>query len=96
MSKKAIIIFSAVLAFFLGAIWVGQVPVVAPLVAFLEMCAGFAAGFFFAKELAKGEVSSLNKELESLKAAQKAIAQERRAKIADTPKASKKAATIKK
>ena len=47
MNKKVIIIASAVLAFFAGAIWVSEVPVVATLVAFLEVCAGFGLGFFY-------------------------------------------------
>lgn len=60
MNKKVIIIGSAVLAFFAGAIWASEVPSVATLVAFLEVCAGFGCGFFF------------NKVLEEEKAAKKA------------------------
>lgn len=52
-SKKMLIAFGGLLAFFAGAVWIDYVPVVAPLVAFLEVCAGFACGYFFMKEAAK-------------------------------------------
>lgn len=51
MDKKVFVIASAILAFFAGAIWVSEVPIVATLVAFLEVCAGFACGFFYKKLL---------------------------------------------
>lgn len=70
MDKKVMIIIGAVIAFFAGAIWVSEVPVVAPLVAFLEVCAGFACGFFFKKfkddaamENLKNEISALEEKL---------------------------------
>lgn len=63
MDKKVVIGVCAVIAFFLGAIWVDSCPVVAPLVAFLEVCAGFACGFFFCKSLAKETISSLEEDL---------------------------------
>lgn len=78
MNKKVIIIASAVLAFFAGAIWVSEVPVVATLVAFLEVCAGFGCGFFFCKELVKEEQAKLVDEVNSLKLAQKALAEEKK------------------
>lgn len=80
MNKKVIIIICAVLAFFAGAIWVSEVPTVATLVAFLECAAGFACGFFFNRELTNGEKESLNEELKSLKAAQKAVLEEKKEK----------------
>jgi len=74
MNKKVIFIASAVLAFFAGAIWVSEVPVVATLVAFLEVCAGFVCGFFFSQEIKKElpvkdveEYSSLRLAVETLK-----------------------------
>ena len=68
MNKKVIIIASAVLAFFAGAIWVSEVPVVATLVAFLEVCAGFGCGFFYKSVLDEEKVSALQQEINSLKA----------------------------
>lgn len=77
MNKKVIIIASAVLAFFAGAIWVSEVPVVATLVAFLEVCAGFGCGFFFCKEVMADAVAKAQAEVETLKSAQKAVKQEK-------------------
>lgn len=53
MSKKVVIGICAVLAFFLGAIWLDNCPNMGTLVAFLELAVGVAAGFFFSKEMAK-------------------------------------------
>lgn len=50
MNKKVVIVACAIIAFFLGAIWVDYVPVVAPLVAFLELAVGFGAGYLFSKD----------------------------------------------
>ncbi len=50
MSKKVVIIICALVAFFLGAIWVDYVPVVAPLVAFLELGLGLLGGYFLGKD----------------------------------------------
>ena len=50
MNKKVVIVACAIIAFFLGAIWVDYVPVVAPLVAFLELAVGFGAGYLFGKD----------------------------------------------
>ena len=50
MNKKVVIVACAIIAFFLGAIWVDYVPVVAPLVAFLELAIGFGAGYLFGKD----------------------------------------------
>lgn len=78
MDKKVVIIGSAILAFFAGAIWVDQVPVVASLVALLEVCAGFACGFFFKKfkddaamENLKNEISALEEKLKKAVAPKK-------------------------
>ena len=76
MSRKMIIIVSAVLAFFAGAIWVSEVPVVATLVAFLEVCAGFACGYFF-HEARVAEISTAHEEeVMSLKNAVKSAKEE--------------------
>ena len=77
MNKKVIIIASAVLAFFAGAIWVSEVPVVAALVAFLEVCAGFGCGFFFYKELIAEQTAKTLEEAKSLKTAQEAVKKEK-------------------
>jgi hypothetical protein len=69
MSKKVIIVASAVLAFFAGAIWVSEVPVVATLVAFLEAGIGFTCGFFFNRELNKEAMAASKNEVNSLKEA---------------------------
>lgn len=90
MDKKVFIIVGAVIAFFAGAIWVDQVPVVASLVAFLEVAAGFSLGFFFKKECTKKEVTSYKDEIESLKSAHKALLEERKIKIAAPKRSSKK------
>ena len=68
MNKKVVIIASAVLAFFAGAIWVSEVPVVATLVAFLEVCAGFGLGFFYKTVLDEETIAAKQKEIEALKA----------------------------
>lgn len=81
MNKKVIIIISAVLAFFAGAILVSEVPVVATLVAFLEVCAGFVCGFFFAKTLANEELTKYQTEIKSLREAQKAMNEEKKVRV---------------
>ena len=91
MNKKVIIIASAVLAFFAGAIWVSEVPVVATLVAFLEVCAGFGCGFFFYKEIAAEAAVKAQEEVKTLKSAQKVMKQEKTE--VDTLVAAQKAVT---
>ena len=81
MNKKVVIIASAVLAFFGGAIWVSEVPVVATLVAFLEVCAGFGCGFFYHKVLTEEAVVAYKDEIDSLKAAQKAIKDDKKVRV---------------
>lgn len=49
MNKNAKFIIAAVLSFFAGAIWVSEVPVVATLVAALELGIGFALGYYYDK-----------------------------------------------
>lgn len=90
MDKKVFIIVGAVIAFFAGAIWVDQVPVVASLVAFLEVAVGFGLGLLFKKECTKQEVASYKDEIESLKSAHKALLEERKIKIAAPKRSSKK------
>jgi len=68
MNKKVVIILSAVIAFFAGAIWVSEVPVVATLVAFLEVCAGFGCGFFYNKLLTNESAVKSADEIQSLNA----------------------------
>lgn len=77
MSKKVVIIICALVAFFLGAIWVDYVPVIAPLVAFLELGIGFAAGFLVCKDAANDEFIKYKEEVKSLKQAYEAIKAER-------------------
>lgn len=65
-SKKMLIAFGGILAFFAGAIWMDYVPVVAPLVAFLEVCAGFACGYFFCKGAMTSEVEKCAETIQKL------------------------------
>lgn len=65
-SKKMLIAFGGILAFFAGAIWMDYVPVVAPLVAFLEVCAGFACGYFFCKDVMTSEVDKCAETIQKL------------------------------
>ena len=51
MDKKVVIIICAVLAFFLGAIWVDNCPTFATLVCFLELAIGGIGGFLFKKDV---------------------------------------------
>lgn len=67
MNKKVVIIASAVLAFFAGAIWVSEVPVVATLVAFLEVCAGFGLGFFYKSVLDEEKMAEYEAKILALK-----------------------------
>ena len=71
MNRKVVIIASAVIAFFAGAIWVSEVPTVATFVAFLEVCAGFGCGFFYSQDLIKKDMTKLQEELTTIKEAQK-------------------------
>lgn len=73
---KRIYIFIAVIAFFAGAIWVSEVPVVATLVAFLEVCAGFVCGYFFYKGKANEAIAKLTEEIKSVKEATKKVKEE--------------------
>ena len=91
MNKKVVIIASAVIAFFAGAIWVSEVPTVATLVAFLEVCAGFGCGFFFKQVLDEEALKKYKEEVESLKAAQKAVAKEKKIRITTKKSEPKKA-----
>lgn len=95
MKTKVIIIASAIVAFFAGAIWVSQVPPVAALVAFLEVCIGFSCGYFFAKCILMDSVHVYKVEIEDLKDAQKKIAEEKKQEKAVTKavKPSKKKVT---
>ena len=77
MSKKVVIIICALVAFFLGAIWIDYVPVVAPLVAFLELMIGLAAGFLVCKDIANDEFLKYKEEMKSLKQAYEAVKAER-------------------
>lgn len=77
MDKKVVIIISAVLAFFAGAIWVSEVPVVATLVACLEVCAGFGCGFYYHKVKSEEVMKGTIQEIESLKDAFKKIKEEK-------------------
>ena len=92
MSKKVIIAICMVVAFFLGAIWVDYVPVVAPLVAFLELGVGFAGGFLICKEIANQEFSNYKAEINSVRQAHKAVAEE----LASVKEATKKVKKSKK
>lgn len=49
MNKNIWFVLASVLVFFAGAIWVSEVPVVATLVAALELVAGFLLGFLYKK-----------------------------------------------
>jgi len=66
MEKKYACILAAVLWFFGGAVWVSEAPIVAPLVAFLEVAGGFVCGFFFKKFQNQVAMEALNEEVESL------------------------------
>jgi len=90
MNKKVVIIASAVIAFFAGAIWVSEVPVVATLVAFLEVCAGFGCGFFFNQELNKEKAAEYEKKILSLQESLKAT-EERKIRITTKKSEPKKA-----
>ena len=89
MNKKVVIIASAVLAFFAGAIWVDCAPVVAPLVAFLEVCAGFCCGFFFHKVLTDEAITKLTAKIKSINEATKKVKEENTVTKASKPKAKK-------
>jgi len=67
MSKKVVIILCLVLVFFLGCIWLDNVPVVGSLVAFIEAVAGFAAGYLFCKEVFKPQLVSSQSAIQTLK-----------------------------
>lgn len=95
MNKKVIFIASAVLAFFAGAIWANEVPTVAPLAAFLEMCAGFSLGVLLCRENAIEAAAKTQEEIESLKSALKTLKQEKDEAIAAAA-AQKSAAKTKK
>lgn len=77
MNKKIIITICTVVAYFLGALWVDYVPAIAPLVAFLELGVGFAAGFLICKDIANAEFTQYKEEIESVRQAHKAILAER-------------------
>lgn len=66
MYKKYVSIIFAVIAFFAGAIWVSEVPVVATLVAFLEVCAGFGCGLMCRKDVFDKKIALLQDECISL------------------------------
>lgn len=76
MNKKVVIVICAVLAFFLGAIWMDSSPVIAPLVAFLEVVIGFTAGYLFCKDSANKEFMLYRQEMASLRQAHLAIQEE--------------------
>ena len=66
MNKKVVIAICAVVAFFLGCIWMDGVPAIGPLVAFLELLVGFAAGFFFTKDLMSQQISASQNTIQKL------------------------------
>ena len=92
MSTKVIIIFSAILALFAGAILVSEVPTVATLVAFLEVCAGFGCGFYYSKYITNEELAATKKENEALKNSLK-IATEKKVKFPAPKRTAKSTAT---
>lgn len=73
MDKKVVFGIATVLTFFAGAIWVSEVPVVATLVALLELAAGWAYGYFFKKYIDDTTIKSLTEEIEKLKEAKKVV-----------------------
>ena len=60
MEKKAILICSAVVAFFAGAILLDQFPIIGTLVALFEVCIGGFLGYLWGKD--KFEAIALNYE----------------------------------
>lgn len=97
MNKKVVIIISAVVAFFAGAIWVNEVPAVAPLVAFLEVGIGFVCGFFYAKFSIMDDVHVYKLEIEDVKDAHKKVLSEKQEEKATkaTKTSTKKSKTAK-
>lgn len=75
--KNLIILIGAFLTAVAGAIWADCVPAVAGWVAFLEMIAGGAFGYFFNKNAMKETVDAYQSEIQSLLDAQKKIMAER-------------------
>lgn len=84
MNKKVLIIGGAILTFFGGAVWVSQMPVVATLVAFLEMAAGFGFGYLFNKEVTSIVLSGYESEVNSLKDAYTKISEELKSHTSST------------
>jgi len=77
MNNKIMIFASAAVTFFVGAILVSEFPVIGSLVAFLEICAGFGFGFWYAKIRANEELTTYKNEITSLKNAVVKIAEEK-------------------
>lgn len=94
MSTKIIIVFSAILALFAGAILISEVPSVATLVAFLEVCAGFGCGFYYSKYITNEELTTVKKENEALKNSLKAATTEKKVKF-PAPRRTAKSTTTK-
>ena len=76
MSKKVVIVICAVIAFFLGAIWIDYVPSIAPLVAFLEVAIGFTGGYFFGKDSLAPQVRGCQDTIQKLMEANLKLSQE--------------------
>ena len=67
MDKRFIFTVGLIVLAFVGVVVAGEVPVIAPLVAFLEAGIGFTFGFFFHKESDKGLLSGYDSIIESMK-----------------------------
>lgn len=95
MNKKVVIVICAVLAFFLGAIWMDSSPVIAPLVAFLEVLIGFATGYLFCKEGLMVEINKSVETIQSLLDLNKKLSQEN-SSLKEVPKSAPKKTRTKK
>lgn len=94
MDKKMLIGTVAVFAFFGGAFWVTKVPVVATLVAFLELGIGACIGYWFKKV----QEEEATKKTLKIKVPTKAITKKKtpKEKIAEVKKTTKVTTTNKK
>lgn len=75
--KNLIILIVAFLTAVAGAIWADCVPTMAGWLCFLEMCAGFGFGVWFNKAYTQELVNLKDEEIESVKKANRIIADER-------------------
>lgn len=78
-SKRMLIAFGAMVAFFIGAVWSEQIPSAAPWAVLFCVCAGFASGFFFRRDYDKEVIE--DKCIELAETANKLLAAETEAKI---------------